>query len=257
MLNQENPNNRLYFLLVILSIIIVIIAATLYSFIAVGTAGIKLFNVTTPTGQNSLSVSGSASLLIAPDSASINLGVLTNAATAKEASEKNAASMNAILGALKNLGIEDKDIRTSFLSLQPVYSYPRDGGAPTITGYSASNNIEVTTKNPEKLSDIVDKSVAAGANQVSSISFLVSEEKQKLIREELLADAVKDAEEKAGKLAENLKVRRTGVISSSISDAGFPQPISIAPGIIEKAATPIQPGESKMTLSVQITYLIE
>ncbi len=254
---QENSNNKMYFLLILLSIIMVILAASLYSFIAAGTAGIKLFNVTGPIEQKSLSVSGSASLLVAPDTASVNLGVLTNAATAKEASERNAASMNAILSTLKNLGIGDKDIRTSFLSLQPVYSYPRDGGVPTITGYSASNNVEVTTKNPEKLSDIVDGSVAAGANQVGSISFLVSEEKQKQIREELLAAAVMDAEDKANTLAKSLKVSIVGVRTTTVSDTGLPQPIPITSGIVEKAATPIQPGESRVTLSVQTTYIIE
>ncbi len=252
---EEKSNSKLIILLIILSLAIVVMAAGLYTLAVTGTTGVKMFNVTTPSGQNELSVSGSASEYVAPDTATMTAGVLTQAATAKEASEKNAASMNAVINAIKNLGIGDKDIRTSYLSIQPVYNYPKDGGAPTITGYSASNNVEVTTGDIGKLSDIVDRSVAAGANQVSGISFSVSEEKQKQTRAQLLADAVKDAEEKAGNLAKSLNVRITGVRTSSISDTGFPQPF--VSGLAEKAPTPIQPGESRITLSVQVTYLID
>jgi len=256
-MSQETSNNKMYVILVILSIAIVIIAAGLYSFIIAGTSGLKLYNFTSPPQQNLLSVSGSASAFVVPDTASISLGVFIQAPTAKEASEKNAALMNATIGALKNLGLLDTEIQTSFLSIQPVYSYPRDGGAPTITGYSASNNVVVTTHAIEKASDIVDKSIAAGANQVSSISFEVSDEKQKQIRNELIVGAVKDADEKASRLAENLKVRIVGVSTSSINEGGFPSQISFVKGLAEQAATPIQPGESKVTLSVQVTYIFE
>lgn len=252
-MSQESNNNKLYLLVVILSIAVVVIAAGFYIFMA-GTAG-ERYNLTVPPEQKTLSVSGAASVLVIPDTASISLGVLIQAPTAREATEKNAASMNAVISALKNLGIEDKDIRTSFLSIQPIFNYPRDGGAPTISGYSASNNVMVTTKMLDKLGDMVDKSVAAGSNDVGGISFVVSEEKQKQVRDQLLADAVKDAEDKANTLAQSLKVKIVGVRTSSISEGGFPQPVTA--GLAEKAVTPVQPGESKVTLSVQVTYIIE
>ncbi len=250
---QETSDNKLYAILVILSIAIVVLAAGFYSVAISGNAGVKLFNVTA-SGQNLLSVSGSASAFVVPDTASINLGVLTEAPSAREASDKNAVLMNTVIGALKNLGLKDNEIRTSVFSIQPVYSYPKEGGAPNITGYSASNSVIVTTKMVGNLSDILDKSVAAGANQVNGISFLVSEDKQKQIRDDLLAAAVTDAREKADKLAGSLKVRITGVSSISISEVGLPQPLAVSFG--EKAA-PILPGESEVSLSVQITYTIE
>jgi uncharacterized protein YggE len=219
----QETSNKLYVLIVILSVAIVVIAAGFYAFVAGGNAGVKLFNITSYPEQKLISVSGSASTSVIPDTASISLGVLTQAATAKEASEKNAASMNAVINGLKNLGIQDKDIRTSFLSIQPVYNYSREGGVPAIVSYSASNNVQVTTMMLDKLGDIVDKSVAAGANQVGGISFTVSEEKQKQIRGELLENAVKDAEDKAGKLAESLRVRIVGVKTASISEIGRAQ----------------------------------
>ena len=149
----------------------------------------------------------------------------------------------------------DKDIQTSFLSIQPVY---KNNGVQTIEAYSASNNIQVTTTMLEKLSDIIDRSAATGANQIGGISFSVSEEKQKELQDELLTEAVSNASSKANDLAKKLDVRIVGVKTSSISDGGIVQPfvreVSIAQ---EKVATPIKPGETKVSLSVQVTYIIE
>lgn len=231
-----------------------VIAAESYVFAAAG--GVDANPAEQNSEQKWLSVSGSASVPVVPDTASISLGVITQATTAKEASEKNAASMNAVISALKDLGLQDRDIQTSLLSIQPVYS-TEEGDIPTIIGYSASNSVQVTTKMLDKLSDIIDRSVAAGANQVSGISFIVSEEMQKQVRDGLITDAVEDAEDKANKLAESLKVRIVGVKTSSISEGDLLQPFISAPVALERIATPILPGESRITLSVQVTYIIE
>ncbi|MCZ7401847.1 MAG: SIMPL domain-containing protein [Candidatus Methanoperedens sp.] len=250
---DERSNNKLYTLLIILSIAIVVISAMFYTFVVSGTAGVKLLNIPTLPGDRTISVSGTASISVIPDTASMSIGVITQAATSKEASDRNAVSMNAVISALKNLGLPDKEIQTSSISIQPVYNYTRD--VPVIVGYSASNNVLVTTKNLDRLSDIIDKSIASGANQVGGISFTVSEEKQKQIFGELLSAAVNDAKSKADDLAKSLNVKIASVKTSSINEGTqiFPVMATLA----EKAATPIQPGESKVTLSVQVTYLIE
>jgi len=248
---DEKSNNKLYTLLIILSIAIVVISAMFYSFVVSGTAGVKY--ITTSPQDRSISVSGSASTSVIPDTASMSIGVITQAAMAKEASEKNAASMTNVTSALKNLGLLDKEIQTSSISIQPVYNYTRD--VPVIVGYSASNNVLITTRNLDRLSDIMDKSIASGANQVSGISFTVSEEKQRQIFGELLSAAVSDANSRANDLAKSLNVKIASVKTSSISEGT--QIFPVMAGLVEKAATPIQPGESKVTLSVQVTYVIE
>lgn len=248
-MTQETTGNKLYILLVILSIGIVIIAAGLYA--SAAGAG---ENVDVPE-QRTLSVSGSASEFVVPDTASISIGVLTQAATAREASQKNNDAMTSVINALKSLGLGDREIQTSFLSIQPLYRSPAEGEAPNITGYSASNNVQVTTKMLGNLSDIVDKAVAAGANQISGISFTVSEERQRQIHDDLLVKAVNDSSAKASLLAQSLKVRITGVRTASISEGAFP-PV-FAPAAEERTGTPIQPGELQVSLSVQVTYMIE
>lgn len=104
--------------------------------------------------EHTLSISGSADKNVAPDTASLSIGVVVQAATAKEASNKNAGLMNAVINELKKLGLQDKDIQTAFLSIQPVYKY---NSAQTIEAYTASNNVQVTTKMLDNLSDIIDR----------------------------------------------------------------------------------------------------
>ncbi len=245
-LSQEISDNKLYSVILVLSIAIVLIAAAMFAREPV---------ISLQKEEPTLIISGSADKNVVPDTASLSLGVVVQAATAKEASNKNAISMNAVINELKNLGLEDKDIQTSFLSVQPVYKY---NGAPTIESYSASNNVQVTTKMLDKLSEIIDRSAAAGANQIGGVSFSLSREKQKELQEELLAAAVSDASSKANDLAKNLNVSIIGVKTSSINEGGIVQPfireVSIAQ---EKAATPIMPGETKVSLSVQVTYIVE
>ncbi|MDO8726671.1 MAG: SIMPL domain-containing protein [Candidatus Methanoperedens sp.] len=243
-MSQEISNNKLYTVVIVLSIAVLLMAVIVFD--------------RQPAGQKEehiLSISGSAEKTVAPDTASLSIGVVIQAPTAKEASDKNAVSMNATINELRNLGLQDKDIQTSFLSIQPVYKY---NGAQTIEAYSASNNVQVTTKMLDKLSDIIDRSAAAGANQIGGVSFSVSEEKQKTLREELMTEAVSDASSKANDLAKKLDVRIVGVKTSSINEGGIVQPflreVSMAEG---KVATPIMPGETKVSLSVQVTYIIE
>lgn len=245
-MSQEISNNKLYSVLIVLSIAILLMAFVLFA---------RPQTIMGQKDEHTLSISGSSEKNVVPDTASLSIGVVVQGPTAKEASNKNAALMNSIINELKNIGLSDKDIQTSFLSIQPVYKY---NGVPTIEAYSASNNVAITTKMLDKLSDIIDISTAAGANQIGGVSFSVSRERQKELQEELLAEAVSDASSKANNLAGKLNIKIAGVKTSSISDGGVIQPffreVSIAQG---KAATPIMPGETKVTLSVQVTYIVE
>lgn len=251
---EEAFNKKLYILVVILAIAVTLIAASLY---AIGTNKIAYGSGAGQADDRTISVSGSASTTTKPDTASLSVGAIMEAKTAKEASDQNAAAMSSVITELKKLGLQDQEIQTSYLSVQPVYEYPV-GGAPAIVGYSASNNVQVTTTKLDKLSDIVDGAMAAGANQIGSVSFTVSDEKQKQLQDELVLNAAHDASAKAEKMADGLNVKIVGVKASSIIDGGFPQPIFMeAPMYAAKAATPILPGESKVTLSIQVTYIIE
>lgn len=107
---------------------------------------------------------------VAPDMATINLGVMTEAPTARAAMQGNAEQMNKVVAALKKAGLTDREIQTSQLNLSPQYHYEQNL-PPKLTGYQASNTVVITVRDLAKLGQVVDATVSAGANQVNSISF--------------------------------------------------------------------------------------
>ncbi|TXI86857.1 MAG: DUF541 domain-containing protein, partial [Cupriavidus sp.] len=107
---------------------------------------------------------------VAPDMATINLGVQTDAPTAAEALKANGTRMNQVMAALKKAGIAERDIQTSNLNLNAQYAYEQNQ-PPKLTGYQASNQVTVTVRDLSKLGAAVDATVNAGANTVNGISF--------------------------------------------------------------------------------------
>ena len=127
----------------------------------------------TTTPEHTISVSGTGNVLISPDIADLRLGVSITAKTVKDARAGNAKSMTAVIAALKKLGIADRDIQTTILSLQPVYDYSSNSSAPRLTGYQLSNAIAVTIRNLDNVGDAIDGALAAGATTMDGVTFRV------------------------------------------------------------------------------------
>lgn len=248
---QENNKDKSYYIIIALSVVLVLMAATLYA----GSVG-----GSDSDSENTLQMNGNAEMMVMPDTATLNIGAEIMAPTAEEASQENADVMNAVIEELKDLGLEDEDIRTSSVSVRPEYNYGE--GTRTIEGYSASNSVQITTTNLDILGEMIDRSASAGANQIGGVSFSVSDEKQKELHEDLITEAVADASSKAEVLAENLGVEIVGVKSSSISDGTQPrtyyeESVAMDAAAAEKPATPIEPGESRVSMSVRVTYIVQ
>ena len=248
-MSQENKNDKSYFAIIALSVVLVVMSLTIY---AISTNGSET-NV-----ADTISMGGYAEQKVTPDTASLSIGAVVQSETSKQATSENAAIMSAVIEELKALGLEDNEIQTSYVSVYPVYNYD---GERTITGYSASNSVQVTTTNLDILSEAIDRSAVAGANQIGSISFSVSNDMQKQLREDLMDEAVADASSKANALASSLGVKVTGVQTSSINEGGNSR-IYYAMDMEEAAmdgagvSTPIEPGQSTVSMSVQVTYYI-
>ncbi len=118
-------------------------------------------------------VSGEGSVRAAPDFARATLGVTTTGKTAGEAMAANAKAANALVSLIKAEGVAPADIQTSEVSISPMFSQSAPGQttAPTITGYSVSNNVTVMVRDIPRLGALLDKAVAAGANSVYGIGF--------------------------------------------------------------------------------------
>lgn len=218
-------------------------------------------------GLFELFASGSAFKKINPDKVSITLGVEVQEKTAKDAAARNAELMNAIISSLKEL-VSEKEISTSYYNIYPVYEYPpvvmpEEKYMPPVpqrevlVGYRASNTITITTSASANVGAIIDAAVEAGANQVQGVSFFVSEEVQKQINRELIAQAVLDAKAKAESALSPLGMQIVGVKNVNLNDVYFPvyQKAVFAEGAAS-APTPIFPSEQQVSASVSVTFII-
>jgi uncharacterized protein YggE len=195
---------------------------------------------------------------IAPDIATINVGVVTQGATADAAVSANTAQMNKVMAALKRVGIADKDIQTSNLSVNPQYQYGQNE-PPKLTGYEANNNVTVKVRNLKNVGKAVDAVVADGSNQVSGISFGLDDDTKAM--DAARTDAVKKARARAEIYAQaaGLKVERI----VSISEAGaappiaYPMPVAMARAAKADAAPPVSPGELDISISVTVTFTLK
>ena len=119
--------------------------------------------VDSTTPEHTISVSGTGTVTLKPDVADLHLGVLITRQTVKAAQADAASAMTKVIAALKALGIADKDIQTSNVSLQPAYDYSSNSNPPRITGFQMSNSVTVTVRDLAKLGDAIDNGLAAGA----------------------------------------------------------------------------------------------
>jgi uncharacterized protein YggE len=198
-------------------------------------------------------VTGEGKVSVAPDIAQVRSGVTTRGKTVQEASEANSRAMTAILTALTESKIPQKDVQTAQLSIQPVYASPKPGEERKLTGYSVGNHVVVTIKPIERVGDVLDQMIAAGATEVSNVEFLVSDPSKALdqAREAAIADARRKAE---------VYARAAGVMLGRVvsieegSGVSAPMPRRA----LAQAASmqiPIAPGEN--TLHATVTMVFE
>jgi uncharacterized protein YggE len=199
-----------------------------------------------------VSVSGEAAVSAAPDSAALRIGVSTQAASAREASNANAQKTMAVLAALKDAGVAEKDIQTAWLSLQPQYETARPG-APRVAGFQASNQLHVKVRDLKALAGVLDRAIAAGVTEVAGIEFVISEQSKLLdqAREQAIANARRKAE-----LYVKAAGGRVGQVIAIAEDAAVPSPRPMAMRAAA-IATPVVPGEQTLHVNVSVTYALE
>lgn len=208
--------------------------------------------------EHTISVSGTGRVVISPDIADLRLGVSITSKTVKDARTANATKMTAVIAGLRKLGIADRDIQTTILSLQPVYDYSSNSSTPRLTGYNLSNAIVVTIRDLDKVGDAIDGALAAGATTMDGVTFRV--EDQAAAEQQARQAAMAEAKSKAQTLASAAGVSLGGVSSISETVAPVPYPVyygALAGAALSKdAATPVQPGTNEVSVTVAVVYLI-
>lgn len=145
------------------------------------------------------SVTGSGSVYAKADIANLTIGFRTETSkTAAEATKEATDKMNNILSEIKSLGIEEKDIKTTNYSLNPVYNWTEKDGQK-LAGYEVSQNVSVKVRDLEKIGDIISKTTEQGANQIGGVSFTIDDEYE--LKNEARELAIEKAKEKAALIA--------------------------------------------------------
>lgn len=217
---------------------------------------------TDPTGQppeHTISVTGTGRVVLSPDIADVRVGVSITKPTVKAARDAAAQSMTRVIKALKKLGIADRDLQTTVLSLQPIYDYSTGGNPPRLTGYMLSNSVAVTVRDLDKVGDVVDDSMTAGATSLDGVTFRVDDPAK--AEEQARQQAVVQAKAKAETLAKGVGVSIGGVVSISETSAPIPYPYYYGPAAEaagdKSVPTPVQPGMNEVSVTVAVTFLIK
>jgi hypothetical protein len=193
-------------------------------------------------------VNGEGSVGAAPDYAHITIGASTEAATAAAATDANSRIMAAVGVALRNAGIAPADMQTAHFSVQPVYVSATSSSAPKLSGFSVTNQFGVTVRQIDHVGNVLDRAIAAGANDVGSIQFQHADLSKTLdaARTAALADARRKAELYAQAAGLTL-----GAVSWVIEEqASVPQPRFLG-ARVAGASVPLAAGED--TLQVRVT----
>ena len=204
-----------------------------------------------------LDVSATGEVSRVPDIANISAGVVTRAASATAAISQNAARMERVRAALKRAGIEDRDIQSSSINLNPEYRY-QDNQAPVLTGYTASNQVSIRFRDIRNSGKILDALVAEGANQINGPSLSIDRPEAALDEARTKALAVGRARAELYARSLGLRVAKLVSVSESAGYSG-PQPMVMArmASVERDASTKIDPGEQQVQVTLAMTFELQ
>ncbi len=237
-----------------------------YYFAAVLAAGLVSANTAfaEDISPSKISLQGTGTVSVAPDMAILNLGVVREAKSAREALTANNQAMNAVLSAMKAFGVEDKDLQTSNLNIQPRYHYPKrsldsEQKPPKIVGYVVNNNLTVRIRELDKVGEILDQAVTLGVNNGGGIQF-TNADTDEIVQTARIA-AVKDARSKAEAITSELGIG-LGKILNIAEGSHMPRPVGIqrAKAMAMDAApesVPVARGENTYRVNVNITWELD
>jgi hypothetical protein len=207
-----------------------------------------------------ITVSGTGEVYATPDVGLINISVKTEGRDVATATNENTVKMNEILSFIKGQGVEEKDIKTTNFNINPYYEWSDKTGARKLTGYEITQTINVKIRDLSKIGAVISGATEKGANDISSLSFIVDDDEK--VKEDAKNLAIKDAQEKAKNLEKALGIKMVKIMNFSDSsynpyvsyDQSYSYKLESSAGAGVISPT-IQTGENKITSTVSITYL--
>jgi len=209
--------------------------------------------------NNGIWVTGVGKVTVTPDLAVVSLGVQAQSSTVADAQQQAAKAMVDVMAALKSNGVADKDIATQYYNITPVYSYDRDTGKQVLEGYSVSNTVTVKIRTVGNAGIVIDAVASAGGDYTRINSVTLTVDKPEQYNEQAREAAMNDAANRAKQLAKlsGVKLGKTTYINESLNSSSqtiyYDSGVKAAPSV---PTTPINPGETEVTLTVQVVYSI-
>lgn len=194
---------------------------------------------------------------VVPDTVYMNVGVTKTGSSVKSAQDQVNSVVNTITVGLKNLGIDEKKIKTTNYTIHPNYDYT--DGKETFRDYQVTQNLRIEVTPVEKANEALDLASNNGANMAGDLQFTVNDEKREELENKARDSAIKKAKEKAGRIARSAGIRLGKIVNVSDGESNYPQPyydtlraLPAAGNAAEK--TELQPGESTIRVSVTLSY---
>ncbi len=206
-----------------------------------------------PARPASITAVGSATVSVSPNLARVDISVVTQAATAQDATVANATQATAVISSLQSFVSSSSNIKTVSYYLSPVYNNPPPGQSASIVGYMVTNTVEVTLTDLTQVGKVIDTAIQSGANRVQGVSFDLQD------RNAVVAQALKTAaglaRSQADAIASGLNVH-TGTVLHASQEVNTATPLlGAAPAAV--ATTPVETGlvvvQASVTLEVAIT----
>jgi uncharacterized protein YggE len=203
-----------------------------------------------------ISVSGTGRVDLAPDMATVRIGVTHQDEDAAAALQQTSDAVAAMLARLTELGIAARDVQTAGLSLNPVWrDRPDQQGQPMPWGFEASNVVSLRLRDIAALGEVLDALVADGANRLDGVSFGLQDPEASM--DEARRLAVADARRKATLFAEAAGVALGQVIDLTETGMATPRPQMMEMAAMRADSVPVAAGEVGITASVQMTFALE
>lgn len=209
--------------------------------------------------QFTITVSGEGKVMATPDIAELNFGVQTGRVkTSEEAMNILGEKMTAVVDAIKAQGVDEKDIKTQSLSLNPSYDW--DEGKRIDQGFEASQNVRVKIRNTDNASKVLTAATSAGANQAGNVSFTIDE--PEVLQDQARSKAIEDGQKKAADLAQQLG-KKLGKLRGFNEGGGMPYAVmekAMAYGrggggdMEGMAMPPVPTGEQEIRVNVSLTF---
>jgi uncharacterized protein YggE len=215
--------------------------------------------------SNVITVSKKGTVYATPNLVKVSFSVITEKKNVGDALKDNSDKSTAVIEFLKNQGIEENDIKTTYFNIYPLYEWRKtdndidysSSGTRVLVGYEANQTIEVKIRDVQKVSDIIEGAVDAGANEVSNLSFIVENEES--FKAQARTKAIIEAKAEAAQTAQTLGVKLGDIVGFTES-AYYPydsvKQLSSAEAY-GAGSSSISAGENKIEVTVNIVFEIK